>query len=98
MDDNAKKELLKQLKQLKKEYCKQYPFMDICGFCHPEECTHRIDCPFNIYDVFECGSVGWCSLHLLICCLENKMCSGNCEHIGRCKYSENKNVNELRGR
>lgn len=98
MDNNARKELLKQLEQLRKEYCKQYPSMDILGFCHPKECVHRIDCPFNIYDVVGTSSLGWCSLCLLISCLENKMCSGNCDSIDRCKYSKNKNVNELRGK
>lgn len=95
-----KYEFIEQLRQLREEYCKQYSFMDMFGFCHPKSCKHRVDCPMNVYD--NVGQ-GWCSILLLISCLdriicgdENCPCAKDCRYPYNCKSEKTKREKELK--
>jgi hypothetical protein len=84
MDKEKKQELIEQLRQLREEYCKQYSFMDMFGFCHPKSCKYRADCPMNVYD--NVGQ-GWCSILLLISCLDRIVCGDkDCPWAESCRY------------
>lgn len=87
MDEDKKHELIESLHQLREEYCKQYSLTDMFGFCHPKSCKHRVDCPMNVYD--NVGQ-GWCSILLLISCLNRIICGDeNCSYAKGCRHPYN---------
>lgn len=87
MDEDKKHELIESLHQIREEYCKQYSLTDMFGFCHPKSCKHRVDCPMNVYD--NVGQ-GWCSILLLISCLNRIICGDeNCPYAKGCRHPYN---------